>query len=371
MNKGTRVLHVVYSMNLGGIESWLMSLYKMVIPSNIAFDFLVHTKESGYFDEEIKRLRGEIYYAGHFKNPIENYNTILKNVKRDYYSAIHIHNIEGVMAANLAFKKLGYRNIIIHAHNDFQQKYVKASYLEKMFLLVNKTYLNKAKIKRIAVSVKSGKSLFNNQAFECVNVGKDFTEYVNVKSSIKRSDFNIDEKDVVITHVGRFFDMKNHLFLLSIFAQLCESSLDSFKLLLIGVGPLQSECKKFVFDNDLTNHVRFLDLRQDVHEILIKLTDLFIFPSKHEGLGLAMVEAQAAGLPVICSKGIPDEAIVIPELVMALDLEQGTDYWVGKVMSHYRKANKPSKIISLKMVLESKFNIKNSVNTLMKLWTRL
>ena len=67
MEKPIRVLHVLGATNLGGAESRIMDLYRHIDREKIQFDFLIHTKKEGFFDQEIKQLGGKIYHLPSFR----------------------------------------------------------------------------------------------------------------------------------------------------------------------------------------------------------------------------------------------------------------------------------------------------------------
>lgn len=368
--KTKKILHVVYAMNLGGIESWLMHLYRKVAKEQLQFDFLVNIQNDGVFDDEIKKLGGEIIFGEHYKNPIKQYIHLTKIFRsRDKYSAIHIHNLESASIIHLALRNKSEVPIIMQSHNDFNKRLHKKSIIEKVWLRYNKIYVNKFFRNRIAVSKSAGKSLFKKN-FKIIPIGEDFTAYQDQKTLLKKLDFGFKKDDVVISHIGRFFLEKNHLFLLKLFLELKKRNNHSFKCLLIGEGPKQRECIEFVNKHNLKEDVLFLNSRRDVPSILKDVSDLFVFPSIYEGLGLAAVEAQAAGLPVVCSSTIPNEAIIIPELVKKIDLNADIDLWVNQIEKHYENNKNYSKEKALKQIMKSNLNIEVGEKQLIELWTK-
>ena len=372
MNRKTiRVLHVVYAMNLGGIESWLMHLYREVVKDGIQFDFLVNIQAEGAYDVEINKLGGQIIFGQHYKHPIKQYFHLKNKFKRRAnYSAIHIHNIESASIVHLALKNKSDTNIIIQSHNDFYKEMRFISAIGKIWLVFNKFYVNFFVKNKIAVSSIAGESMFWKNKYNIIPIGESFQSYEKKIKTLKKEDFNLTETDIVISHVGRFFEPKNHLFLLQIILGLKKRQTHSFKCLLIGEGPTQKDCIKFVAKHNLTEDVLFLNSRTDVPEILTQVTDLFIFPSLYEGLGLAVVEAQAAGLPIICSNTIPNEAIIIPELVNKIDLLKNEEFWVSEIISHFEKFKNYSKPAALKKVIKSDLNIQVGIKQYIALWTK-
>ena len=124
-----------------------------------------------------------------------------------------------------------------------------------------------------------------------------------------RTSFGWEVHAPVIVHVGRFAEQKNHVGLLQVFQAVRERILD-VKLLLIGGGALRPMVEDMVRRLDLSDSVRFLGYREDVPGILAR-SDLFLFPSLFEGLGVAALEASAAGIPVVAS--------TVPAIAEAVD----------------------------------------------------
>jgi len=112
----------------------------------------------------------------------------------------------------------------------------------------------------------------------------------------------------VVLHVGAFKEAKNHYGLISVFEKVLSEDPEAC-LLMVGDGILRPQIERLVKNKKIERAVRFLGVRNDVPQIMT-LSDVFLFPSVHEGLPLAPLEAGAAGLPVVASR-IPgmDEAV--------------------------------------------------------------
>lgn len=128
---------------------------------------------------------------------------------------------------------------------------------------------------------------------------------IDLSRCIKKSDYSVKNKFKFI-HVGRFSDQKNHIMILHAFRELVKEGLD-VQLNLIGDGPLINDCKNKCHSLGIDNHVTFLGLRTDVHDLL-STSDCFILPSKYEGMPISLIEAMGTGLPVIVTDvgGMPD-----------------------------------------------------------------
>ena len=137
--------------------------------------------------------------------------------------------------------------------------------------------------------------------------------------------------ELLIGHVGNFTGVKNHRFLLDIFAQI-KKKRSMAKLMLVGDGPLRNEIEKYAEQLGVLDDVIFMGVRSDVNE-LVQAMDFFVFPSLFEGLGIVAIEAQTSGLPCIISDTVPDEAIVTKNLVTVMSLNESAEKWADCIIA--------------------------------------
>lgn len=138
------------------------------------------------------------------------------------------------------------------------------------------------------------------QAYKIPGVGVDTVEIGKKEIDIcsKRKELGIHKNDFVIMSTGELNDNKNHETAIKAFAK---ANIDNCYYIICGEGESRLKLIQLAKHEAVDDRVLFLGFREDVKEIL-KSADLFIFPSKREGLGLAAIEALAAGLPVIAAK---------------------------------------------------------------------
>jgi glycosyltransferase EpsF len=139
----------------------------------------------------------------------------------------------------------------------------------------------------------------------------------------------------------------------------------NWRFLFVGYkGQTGAIMEKEIHESALAEFIRFLDIRKDIPR-LMSASDVLIFPSLWEGLGMVAVEAQCNGMNVIMSKGVPQEAIVCKELVTTLDLTCPTD-WVNCIVS--MKTNQEDRHKYAEVVRNSPFSIENSIKKLISLY---
>jgi len=97
-----------------------------------------------------------------------------------------------------------------------------------------------------------------------------------------------------------------------------------------------------------------------VPQLLKHAMDIFLFPSHHEGLGVAVVEAQAAGLPCVIADHLPSEIDVVPELIQRLPLGAPPPVWAAAVLDAGRQPPRMDRSEALRAILASDFNIERS-----------
>lgn len=322
-----RVLHVVTSMNRGGLESMIMNYYRHIDREKIQFDFLVHRQERAAFDDEIEALGGKIYRLPRLVPWSKNYLSALNHFFDEHpgYKVVHVHQdcLSSVILKVAARHNVQVR--IAHSHSASQDKNLK--YPIKLWY---KRTIPKYATNLFACGKDAGDWMFGGARFQIINNAIDIAAYTytTTKRQIIRSQLGLKDK-LTIGHVGRFSQPKNHLFLLEVFAALLRKEPNAV-LLLVGDGKDMPKIQAKVQTMGIAEHIRFLGARSDVAD-LMQAMDVFVFPSLYEGLGIVLIEAQAAGLPCVVSDTIPQEAY-LTDLVVAEDLSSLPEKWVDKIL---------------------------------------
>lgn len=327
-----RILQIVPNMQAGGLESYIMNLYRNIDRNKIQFDFLVHYKERKHFDDEIESLGGKIYrFSLRDDNNLFKYkrelNDFFKNHKE--YRVIHCHMASvGAIIFKIA-KKHGVEVRIQHSHNSTTDKTLKGR-VKAIMIRGCKKYstLN------LACSNDAGKYLFKNRPYKVVPNAIDMNnfKYDEDKRIELRRQFDIDDDCFVLGNVGRFNVQKNHLFLLEVFKIFKNSN--KAKLLLIGSGEKEKEIRNYINDNGLNKDVIILQNRKDVNE-LYNMMDCFILPSLFEGLPLVAIEEQVNGLKGYYSSNITKD-VDISNNVEFVDIDDAEKF-ANSIKLQFRK----------------------------------
>lgn len=328
MNKPVRVLHIIQRMESAGSQTFLMNLYRNIDRSRVQFDFLVHYKEKQFFDNEIENLGGKIYRL----SVREDYNLFkyYRDLNRFFdehkeYKIVHGH-MHSLGAIYLyCAKKNGIPIRIAHSHNNG----ISNNFKKPLKIVMTNCYKINANY-LFACSETAGKFVFGNDEFKVINNAIDADKFIfNNKTREKiRAELGLEGK-IVIGHVGRFELQKNHHFLVEIFREIKRKRNDAI-LLLIGEGTLKEKIKQKVIDLGLQDSVMFMGTRHDINRIY-QAMDVFILPSLFEGLGIVAVEAQAAGIPTICTDTLPKETNLTP-LFFPMSLKKSSNDWAEEAL---------------------------------------
>jgi glycosyltransferase involved in cell wall biosynthesis len=196
----------------------------------------------------------------------------------------------------------------------------------------------------------------------------DLTPFQSLIDSVAvRTELGIPADGFVIGHVGRFYEQKNHLFLVDIAAEIAKRE-PRMRLLLVGDGTLRPNIEQKVAEMGLTDHVIFAGTRLDVPRLMLGAMDVFLFPSLYEGLGLVLIEAQVAGLPCIFSDVVPAEADVVKPLMRRLFLSQPASAWAEVILATSETGPGITQAEALMLVEQSSFNIRTTIKDLEKLY---
>lgn len=334
MSKPIRVLQVFAQMNRGGAETMIMNLYRNIDRSKIQFDFIVHTEDECSYDEEIKLLGGTIHripkYTGknHFQYKKEWFDFFRFHPE---YKIIHGH-VRSTASIYLKIAKKHGLTTIAHSHSTSSGSGLSALAKNVLQYPIRYTADYLFACSKYAGEWLYGKNAYKNGKFMVVNNAIDskeflFSEETRIK---KRKELNIGNR-FVVGHVGRFDNAKNHDLLIDIFKEVHDKNNNSL-LLLVGDGELRSQIEKKVNSLGLNNSVIFTGVRSDISDLL-QVMDLFLFPSLYEGLGIASIEAQAAGLHTIVSDTVPQDAY-LTNLIESISLQDSKEKWAEKILKH-------------------------------------
>lgn len=340
-----RILHVVVNMNRGGAETLLMNLYRNIDRSTIQFDFL--TCKEGVFDKEITDLGGKIHRipyvseVGHSR-----YLKVLDTFfQSHHYNIVHSHMDKMSGFVLRAAKKAGVPVRIAHSHNTQSEGGTAA----KLYKSYSGSLIRSSANQLFACSNDAAKWLFGSKASKALVLknGIECDKFKFSKSVRKsvREELGINDDTLVVGHVGRFNHQKNHTYLLNVFAELSKR-VPKAVLLLIGDGVLKDNIEEKIKSLNLVEKVVLLGVRGDIHQLL-QAFDVFAFPSKHEGLPVTLIEAQAAGLPCIISETITKEVDMEIGLVEYVPLSQKI-LWIEKITGVKKSRKTVTKALAIK-----------------------
>jgi glycosyltransferase involved in cell wall biosynthesis len=368
-----RILHVVGGMNRGGIETWLMHILRHIDRDRFQMDFLVHTNQPCAYDQEIRTLGSQIIPCPLNRLQPWNYAANFRRILQVYgpYDIIHshVHHFSGYIL-RLAHNS-GIPIRIAHSHNNTSWVEAKAKWHRRLYLDLMKAWIARYATLGFGCSRQAIADLFDftgntHLHRQILYYGIDLTSFqAPVDAVAVRSELGIPKDAFVIGHVGRFDPQKNHVFLLDIAAEVAKRE-PKMRLLLVGVGSLRSDIEKKIAQLGLSDRVIFAGSRPDVPRLMRGAMDVFVLPSLYEGLGLVLVEAQAAGLSCIFSDVIPEEADVVKPLVKRISLSESASTWAEAVLTAPNNASTLTRIDALNIVEKSAFNIEIGVKKLVK-----
>jgi len=332
-----RVLHVLGGLNPGGCENWLKHLIVSGALTGVQCDFLVHTNETGAYETALRQHGCRILKCPRGRNPPQFVASFVRLVSEfGPYDIIHCHYHYRAWIALIAAKLSRVPIRVAHAHND--TSFEDRIWPKRLYARLNQYLVSKFCTHGLATSDAAGKGFFGrewgrNSRLLLHLSTVDLTPFGQpANRSFVRSKWEVDPDTLAIGHVGRFTRQKNHQLLVEIAVELRKRKIP-FCMLLVGDGPLRASVLQTIRQLGLTQQIRLLPPDSNVVELMTGVFDCFLFPSLFEGLGLSVLEAQAAGLPCIISDRIPKEAIVDATLIEVVSLTSPCDQWVDQLVN--------------------------------------
>ena len=328
-----RIAQIIGKWLGGGVESVVMNYYRHIDRTKIQFDFICDEDSTNIPYDEIEQLGGRVILVPPYQKVFEYQKDLIKIFKDNNYKIVHSHlNTLSVFPLRAA-KKAGVPVRIAHSHSTTNKKEWKKNLLKQILRPFSKVYATDY----MCCSELAGRWLFGNKEYDKGNVyllnnaiDLDKFKYDEQLRNKKRKELNIKDDTLVIGHVGRFVEQKNHRFLIDIFNEVHKQKENSI-LLLVGQGPLMEEMKEKVKTLGIKDSVKFLGQRNDINE-LYQVFDVFCLPSLYEGLPVVGIEAQATGLLCVLSDDMTKETKVLNETEF-LSLKQSASVWAKIILN--------------------------------------
>lgn len=353
----------------GGQESFVINALDNMDRNGLNVDFL----SPYYCDNEnirskVRQYGGEVYTLGCAFRPGRSRNNAVSPVRsflnEHYYDVIHIHSGSNSMLALFArlASEAGIPRIIVHSH--CTGKHGLKHFVSKA---VTSYSLRKYPTVYCACSREAGEWRFPPDVcrsyLRIINNGIDVEQFrydERIREKM-RSSLCLDGDTVLAGCVGRLTYQKNQLFLLDVMKLVKNRKTTEFyKLILVGEGEDRHALEERARILGITEDVIFTGAVDNVRDYM-QAVDIAVMPSRYEGLAIAAIEAQAAGLEVIASDTIPEAAACTEGMTFlpADDEEQ----WADAIMKQHARHPEQADVVR-----DSGFSIEETARIVRKLY---
>ena len=364
-----KILQICVSLSRGGgVQAVLQNYYSHMNQDEYVFDFIVMGAEVGELEEWFERRGSFVYHVTprgvSFK---KNTKELTQIIKRGNYDVIHCHQDYKSLIAIIIAKLYGVKTRIVHCHRAFPKESAKNRMIRRLSTMLIKCFANvfigcgkdAAKWLYGERMVKTGKAIVLNNA---INLEK-YT-FSDEKRRQIRSDLGVDHQ-LVFGNVARFTYQKNHKLLIDIFANFHMQNPQSV-LLLAGDGELMDETMTYSDRLGIRDSVIFLGVRSDIFDLLSAM-DVFLLPSRFEGLALIMIEAQANGIPAVCSSFVTQELGLQPNVLFIPERDyENTEAWCSTL----ENALDIGRIEDVTLLTQAGFDIRQEAKKLEKIYEK-
>lgn len=292
-----KILHIIATLGSGGAEKMLVDILKEMKERGIECEVAVLTKNNNFFGEKMKALNIPIYYGMTDKvYTFKNVIFLKEIIRKNNYDCIHSHLYAPQLFLPLALITIRKKALLITTEHNTNNRRRN----NRFFWKLDKWMYNKYD-GIICISKATEKNLVDylptlkNKTIVIEN-GIDTNQYAKALP-LKRKEISLDlnENDKIILMVADMREQKDHETLIRASILLPEN----YKIIFVGDGERMNSVKEYALEKG-SKSIIFLGSRKDV-PALMKTSDVFVLSSRWEGFGLVVVEAAAAGLPVIAS----------------------------------------------------------------------
>ena len=322
----------------GGQEAFVFNTLEKMDRTGMRIDFLTaYGLTSRHYAGMAEQMGGKIYALKLPFAPGKSRNNIAAPfrafLRTHSYDVVHVHSgsISVLALMSSVAKRAGVKKVIVHSHVAGEKDTLKHRALRFLASIPMRCSVDVyCACSKIAADWKFEPAYARKAKIIKNGIDTQRFRFDPEKREEVRKRLGLSEEDFVLGHTGRFCYQKNQAFLAEILGALL-SKIPGSVLLLVGDGEDIDVIRETVRQKGLETKVIMTGSVTNVEDYL-QAMDVFVFPSRFEGLGIAALEAQCAGLPVVLSDHVPGE-VRVSDNVVFLPLEDGASRWAEAVRS--------------------------------------
>lgn len=336
-----KVVHFIHGLNMGGAETLVKNYALLLDKSKFNVSVLCYEHFGSPYEELLRQNNIEVNYVCDRIPTYQKSNIIARGIahylrywlireklKKQKPDIVHFH-LE--LSGFIRFARLK-KNVRLFYTQHFSTEGLE-TYCPKHVANI-KWLLKHYNLQLIALHEEmktSMDNIFQINSTKILNNGVDMVAFRRpLNREKKRKELGIPLNAFAFVHVGRFDPVKNHDFLVDVFAEVKKKKENAF-LIMVGRGETEQQVRDKLKKLGLEDSYRILHDRTDVAEIL-RACDASVFPSISEGISLTMIESQAAGIPCVASTGVP-KAACVSNKIRFLGLELSAELWANELLN--------------------------------------
>ncbi|MCC8068149.1 MAG: glycosyltransferase [Ruminococcus sp.] len=355
-NTGISIAMIVSSLSINGISEVVMTYGRYLVRDGFKVTIFAGEPVNDKYIEECKNINISIIRLPARKpTTVQYYMKMAKLLNKKDFDIVHVHGNSSIISVDLFIAAIkGVKIRIAHCHNS---ECTNATVHKLLLPIFNRLYT-----RGLACSQKAGKWLFGNRPYQVVlnSFDPNRFRYDDAERKKSRNELGLtDEK--IIGHIGRINSQKNQEYLVKVLKEICKYR-DDVRLLLVGVGPDYDQFRERAAQSEFKDKILFYG-ETPTPEKLYSVFDVFAFPSKYEGFGMVMTEAQACGLPCVASTAVPEDVVISDQVVFLPIGEEDIKSWAKAILSFFDD-EKPDRMGHCNPDKVRKFDIEENIKIL-------
>lgn len=359
-----KILMICNDMQVNGISTVILNYVRFLNRDKFQVEIAAGEPINAVYSEELSSKNIKFYRLPNRKKKTLKYRRFLKKIiKENNYDLVHVHGNSATMVLELSIaKKYKVPVRIAHCHNSKCGSILRHKILSMFF--------KKSYTAAFACSSAAGDWIFGKNNYFVINNGFVVENFKFDCDSRKRYRTELGlTTNYVIGHIGRFNDQKNHLYLIDAFEKIVKNC-PTARLLLIGNGPDYEKIKAKISESSAKDNIILYGETNDACGLLSAM-DIFAFPSKYEGLGIALLEAQISGLPCVASDVVPKD-VVLGDSIKFLPIdEESISLWVEHLSKWQKDEKSRSEFFDLNQEKINNFAIQRNVDKLQNIYIEI